>query len=310
MKLFRIIKILPARVFGWISKFISDFVFLFKPNKLFIYSWMQYKGSKLLHFNWGDDINKYFIESISNLNVLDLSCSSFYKLLPVKAYSCIGSILGIFNAGEYEVWGSGLIEPDFQLKSLPKKIHSVRGPLTRQALLNKGIECPPKYGDPALLISRYYRKDVDKQYQWGIIPHYVDEDNSLFIEFCQQHPEVLVIRMHDYEDWLDIPDKILQCHRIMSSSLHGLIIADSYGIPNVWLRFSNKIQGGNFKYLDYFQSVNRPISSPVIIESARDIERVMRDREKATCACNIDFRGIFESCPFKNQLFDYEDQLP
>jgi pyruvyltransferase len=266
---------------------------------------MKYKGSTMIHNNWGDDINKYFIEEISNIEVKDLSLSFFYKIFPVKAYSCIGSILGDFPLKKTEVWGSGFIEEGKTLKEKPLKIHSVRGPLTRQELIKQGIDCPEKYGDPALLISRYYRKDIKKKYQYGIVPHYIDENNPILVDFCQKHPEYVVIRMKGYRDWHDIPDQIMQCRRIISSSLHGLIIADSYEIPNVWVRFSDGIAGGDFKYQDYFQSVGRKIESPVIIKSTDDLEYIIIN-DNTSVASNIDYRSIYEACPFKDQLYDYE----
>ena len=310
MNIIRIIRSLPVRCLHAFERFFDDFFFLFVSNKLYVYSWLQYKGTKVLHNNWGDDINKFFLESISSVKVKDLSISFFYRLFPVKGYSCIGSILGIFpHAKKYEVWGSGFIEPNMELKRIPKKVHSVRGPLTRQELIKKGIECPNTYGDPALLISRYYRKFVDKQYSWGIIPHYIDEDNPVLMEFCQHHPDFLLIRMHDYNDWHDIPDQIMLCSRIISSSLHGLIMADSYGVPNAWVRFTDKIQGGEFKYMDYLQSVGRDAVTPIIIRSFQDLERIIIEDDTSR-AIDIDYRSIFNACPFKNKLIDYHDLIP
>lgn len=299
----------PVRIWHAFKRLCSDIAYLFDPNKLFVYSWMKYEGVKMLNNNWGDDINKYFIESISKFKVKDITPSLLFKLLPVKGYSCIGSIIGDFKAANYEVWGSGVIKENHELKSIPQKVHSVRGPLTRKELLKNGIQCPENYGDPALLISRYYRKIVDKQYLWGIIPHYTDEDNPTIIEFCKNHPDVLLISMRNYKDWHEIPDKIMNCHRIMSSSLHGLIIADSYGVKNVWLRFSDEIKGGDFKYQDYFQSVGRKVDGPIFINKPQDLEKIIIE-DKTSRANNINFKSIFDACPFRKDLVDYRNLVP
>ncbi len=287
----------------------SDIVYLKERNKLFIYSWMSYKGGKIVQNNWGDDINKFFLESVSSLKVNNIRRSLLYSFFPVRGYTCIGSLIGNFKAKDYEVWGTGIIEYNHKLLSKPQKVHSVRGPLTRDELLKNGVECPKIYGDPALLISRYYRKLIDKKYIWGVIPHYADEDKPALKEFSKRHPEVLIISMRHYDDWHEIPDKIMLCHKIMSSSLHGLIIADSYSVSNVWLRFSDEIKGGDFKYNDYFCSVGRDFGQPRVIESYKDLERIMTD-ETASRAYNIDYRSIFDACPFKEKLIDYNSLIP
>ena len=292
-----------------LQRLYSDILYLFEPNKLFVFSWMKFKGTKMLHNNWGDDINKYFIESISKLKVKNIPRSILYRLFPVQGYTCIGSVLEMYPAKNFEVWGSGIMVKNKKLISIPKKIHSVRGPLTRQSLLNQGSECPEVYGDPALLISRYYRKYVDRKYSCGIIPHYCDENNPILQDFCRRHPEYLLIKMRDYDDWHDIPDQIMQCSRIISSSLHGLIMADSYGVPNAWIQLSETRYGGNFKYHDYFMSVGRVIDEPFYIKSIDDIERIIIQDDMTIAKC-IDYRSIFEACPFKEKIIDYNILVP
>ena len=299
------------RAWHFLERFASDIASLFRSNNLYIYSWMSYRGAKMLNNNWGDDINKYFFESISDFRVKDITPSLLYKIIPVKAYSCIGSIIGNFPARYYEVWGSGIIEEGKHLLSLPKKVHSVRGPLTRQELMTKGIECPEIYGDPALLISRYYRPSFEKKYKLGIIPHYTDVENPALMAFCSNHHEVHIINMQGYRDWHDIPREICSCRRIISSSLHGLIIADSYRVPNAWVRFSDNIKGGDFKYMDYFQSVGRTETTPFYVKSESDIERIIINNEFSIAPNDkINYRGVFDACPFKERLIDYKNMIP
>jgi pyruvyltransferase len=52
--------------------------------------------------------------------------------------------------------------------------------------------------------------------------------------------------------------QIHECEYILSSSLHGIIIADSYGIPAYHIELSDKIIGGQWKFKDYYESVKRP----------------------------------------------------
>ena len=70
-----------------------------------------------------------------------------------------------------------------------------------------------------------------------MLEHY---PNSKFID-VQNEPETVL-------------KEISECENIISTGLHGLIIADSYGIPNCWCEISDKILGNNFKFHDYFSS--------------------------------------------------------
>ncbi len=51
----------------------------------------------------------------------------------------------------------------------------------------------------------------------------------------------------------------MECDEIISSSLHGIVIAEAYGIPCKWILYGNEIEGGEFKYQDYFLGTNRKI---------------------------------------------------
>ena len=297
-------------VFTYILRLFSDLSKLFNHNNIFINGYfVRDKRGLVLNNNWGDDINITFLHDISNLNVLVKNTSALYRRLPLKAYNCIGSLIGHYTDRNSRIWGSGIISEDMPIPHKPVKVFSVRGPLTREVLLKNHIECPEIYGDPALLVSRYYRPRVRKKYAIGIIPHVTDENNPALVEFCKHHPEVLIIRMRGYDHWHDIPDQILACKKIISSSLHGLIISDSYGVPNAWAKFSDDIVGGNFKYLDYFASVGRTTKTPHMILSANDVEDTISNGF-FELAKDIDYFSIFESCPFKRTLIKYWESTP
>ncbi|WDH79453.1 polysaccharide pyruvyl transferase family protein [Microbacterium esteraromaticum] len=56
-------------------------------------------------------------------------------------------------------------------------------------------------------------------------------------------------------DVRDKPRKVCRqisgCSAIISTSLHGLIVADSYGVPAAWSMLPPTLYGGDFKFLDH-----------------------------------------------------------
>lgn len=64
------------------------------------------------------------------------------------------------------MWGAGVIDDAKELPAHPKKVLAVRGPLSRKYLLDRGIECPAVYGDPALLVPKVYHPSVTKSTSW------------------------------------------------------------------------------------------------------------------------------------------------
>lgn len=72
-------------------------------------------------------------------------------------------------------------------------------------------------------------------------------------------------------DYKSVIDQIVQSKLIISSSLHGVILADAYGVPSVWYRGLGK--DIDFKYLDYYASTGRkPETIPTTVEEAMNTE--------------------------------------
>jgi pyruvyltransferase len=141
------------------------------------------------------------------------------------------------------VWGSGFIREGDTVSGNPN-ILAVRGPIT-----GAKVGCSI-YGDPALLLPMIYQPSMAKRQHVGVCPHYVDEDLVTGRGFN-------VISMLGAEPTNAI-DAICACEHILSSSLHGLIVANAYGIPATWIRLSNDLNGGDYKFRDYFASINVP----------------------------------------------------
>lgn len=199
--------------------------------------------------NYGDLLGKYLVEKIANTKVSFTNprkfslCNYF-----VPTYFTAGSILANVK-GNAVVWGSGIITKDAKVNKA--KFLAVRGPQTRKRLVQLGYQCPDVYGDPAILLPNYYNPKITKKYKYGIIPHYVDFNE---ISQINKDPNCTVINLMT-NDIENVTKQILECENIISTSLHGVIVPHAYGIPAIWVKFSNKIFGDDIKYQDYFESV-------------------------------------------------------
>lgn len=247
--------------------------------------------------NWGDAIANFIANKISNQKVKwyhgeDVSNNDI-------RYTVTGSINQWLRNNNTIIWGTGFISKDSKLHINPIRVCAVRGPLSRKKFLDYKIECPEIYGDPALLMPFFYNPNITKKYKYGIIPHYVDVNDSWVNKF-KNNNNVKIIDITNTESELKnhrFINDILECEIILSSSLHGIIAADAYGIPSYWIELSDKVVGNGFKFNDYFSSVKRPIMEPFKPKSTDRIKDFSSDFYKYDI--DIDLNLLYESCPFK-----------
>lgn len=165
----------------------------------------------------------------------------------------IGSLIGMknFNA---TIWGTGLhcfksITNIFKNRTYVKyDIRAVRGPITREILISNGYECPEIFGDPAVLMPLIYNnKDNKKKYKHSIVYH-LDYKEANMLEECHY----INIRTDDYKAFID---EILASEVVISSSLHGIILAEAYGVPAIFLKagMDNQL----LKFYDWYYSTGR-----------------------------------------------------
>ncbi len=284
-----------SRLLTAIRFFIIDLFF----HPIIVNAFIMTRYGMIKHFNLGDDLNWYLIkkiqpQKISLLNDSIIGRCAFFKK---ENYLIIGSTITFKTNQNTIIWGAGVIDGDSPLRSIPKKVCAVRGPLTRDYLIKKGVDCPAIYGDPAMLIKYFYKPHVEKKYKLGIIPHYIDFYSDKFKDL-RKDPEVLFIKMQNYKSVDSVINEIASCDRILSSSLHGLILSEMYGVPNVWITVSDNISGGSFKYLDYYASIGIFDIKPNLFtgnEKKEDLIKLFDNYKKGF----IDLEPLIKAAPFK-----------
>lgn len=245
--------------------------------------------------NFGDLVGKYLVEKISHKKAVFTHPNKHkwkHKLSSKPIYVTVGSILAHVN--KYcVVWGSGIINTNQLVK--PARFLTVRGPQTRKCLLDQGYSVPENYGDPALLLPRYYNPEIKKKNKIGIIPHYTDY-KEVIEQYTDKNIKIIDLMTSSVED---TTREILACEHIVSSSLHGLIVAHAYGIPAVWIKFSDQLFGDDIKFQDYFESVGIKLYSPLkeiddFSQIDFEVEYALPDKSK------IEKRkqDLLETCPF------------
>jgi pyruvyltransferase len=143
------------------------------------------------------------------------------------------------------VAGAGKLRESSQPDLSRATVLGLRGPLTARGV--KGDYC---LGDPGLLADELVT--VNKEYDLGIVPHWSDTELEDRPEFKRYHPHVI----RPSGDVCEVLREIGRCRKIISSSLHGLIVADAFGIPRrTEMTKLFEREGGEFKFRDYNASV-------------------------------------------------------
>jgi pyruvyltransferase len=261
------------------------------------------KESQLLKYfdfenNWGDSVNPYLFEKITGKKVI--SSNVMYNFLKRDEILGVGSII-VGDLSNYVIWGSGIMWEDIKLYNKPKEVLALRGLKTLKKIQEVGGNCGV-FGDPVLLFPEIFSsQNIEKKYKYGIVPHFKDK-NKIGVQniINLNNPEVKIIDIQNGIEEFVID--ILNCENILSSSLHGLILAEAYGIPTCRLIFSEEMKGGDFKFFDYYSGVGINEMETVVIHD--DISNLKNIFQK----CSLkDLK--FNSKELKNSIIEYSNRL-
>ncbi len=203
--------------------------------------------------NFGDELSP-FINSEMVRPAYEIIHSNFDQ--DSSRLVSVGTILHEFKNGNLFVWGTGMDRELFdpkKFRSTNPSVFAIRGKLSYGVLERAGFitgECA--VGDPGILISRFLQPAPQTKYELGIIPHISNYnrdsiDDFVFECFRLSYPPFVKIidpRLGIGETVAQKINEITECKRILSSSVHGIIVADSFGIPNVFMHEDYAIPNG------------------------------------------------------------------
>lgn len=225
--------------------------------------WWNAKGN-MINSLISPDVFKFgnFGDDASPLLISELTGTEPRRVLKgEKKLLAIGSILHRAKDGDI-IWGSGL-KSEEALDEHPGGnilVTAVRGPKTLKVLEKAGWDTSniKAMFDPGVLLRHIYADrlanyDVEKNKRLGkirIVPHFKDE-----LVFKRQRPDLLKHFISPDGEPVSILESMLGAELVISSSLHGIIFAESLGIPSIWI--SSPGGEAQFKYLDYYEGTSR-----------------------------------------------------
>lgn len=192
--------------------------------------------------NFGDRLTPLLLRHFSDLNT---SWASAQEADIIG----VGSILEHvpLRAARPTVVGAGRLHEYSDVRCFRRSdVLALRGPLSA-----RGVPGDFALGDPGLLANELVRVET-KKHQLGIVPHWSDQTLGSHPAFARFNPTVIDPRGEP----LEVIRQIGECHKIVSSSLHGIILADAFGIPRRFeytQRFDT--EGGTFKFRDYSAAI-------------------------------------------------------
>jgi len=197
--------------------------------------------------NFGDKIGPWLIREITGTWPL-------YRRprCNCEVHLTVGSIIRLAK-GRNIIWGSGIIDSKEKL-TRGLDIRAVRGPHTLKKCQQGGqwVEAGIPMGDPALLMPRFYTpKRLGRRWSLGIVPHYVDLEDPRVKAYRRDGAKII----SPLQSVTKVLDQICACDAIRSSSLHGLIIAEAYGVPYERITLGGRLTGDGVKFRDFKDSL-------------------------------------------------------
>ncbi|MBW4657826.1 MAG: polysaccharide pyruvyl transferase family protein [Drouetiella hepatica Uher 2000/2452] len=213
--------------------------------------------------NLGDALSPILVSALSGLPIVHRHFDA-----PQKKLACVGTIGHALKNGEVHLWGTGVdkakhpIDRNLAYYQKPPKtkfqVHALRGAFSAQAFQQQGIEVPAVYGDPVWFLPSLIQPAIEKRYELGVIVHLselesLNETANVREELIRYRvPEsiaadvriITTLSQPTFEALEAKVEEITACKRIISTSLHGLVIAEAYQIPCAYFQIVGA--GGSF----------------------------------------------------------------
>ena len=223
-------------------------------------NYISINGEKSIHnivnlewWNGRDNVGDYLSSVVFDWMLREKNIDANKTIGETKHLLGIGSIIGT-GSFDATVWGSGVHTVNNVAKIAKYKkiikydIRALRGPITKDVMKSFGYNCDDVvFGDPAILMPYIYTTKQVKKYEVCVVDHYYNKT-----ELSSDDMIVISANTTDYKSFIDT---LVSSKKVISSSLHGIIIAESYGIPALFL--CEGMEHQLMKYYDWYYSTGR-----------------------------------------------------
>lgn len=170
----------------------------------------------------------------------------------------VGSILSKVPPGwPGTVLGTGFIRPGMRKDLSRARVLAVRGTSTRDACR---LPLRTPLGDMGILVIDLPHEALPSTGTL-VLPHTIDHD------IAARHPDARVVPMTS--DPAALVAAVAAAELVYTSSLHGVVTADAFGVPWV-LEPHPSVHGGLFKFRDYASAFGQRIAVGVPSLTPRD----------------------------------------
>lgn len=221
--------------------------------------------------NFGDAISR---EVVSHVSGRDVRWANHGSCEMYALGSLLKSVAGHQTSPREKgrkpfLWGTGAMAslPDLGFRR-HVRVALLRGPVSA-ALMGREDRV---FGDPGLLIADALGETPDRQDVIGLVPHMHFADDERLRAIAADNAAIKFIDVRD-QDPLHVVREIASCAHVISQSLHGLVTADAFGIPNTWLDPAGIHGGSLLKFHDYAAGIGRVMGTPIEVMEVEQVAR-------------------------------------
>jgi hypothetical protein len=285
--------------------------------------------ASLPHTNFGDALSPFTVAMLAGRRVRKVG-----SRVEMTRMAAIGTIGQNLVHGRIHVWGTGFdtkrnpADPSIARYTKPQGtdlvVHAVRGRRSADVLRGEGVRAPDVFGDPGWFMPRFFPlKNRPKTHELGVVLHITEltEQSPAGVALGEykryQVPptlkrDVAIINTFAERSIEGLRRKVAQivsCKRIVSTSLHGLVIAEAYGIPCAWFGFQRggaramKLDDENLDHrvADFYSGVGRDTVAAFLAPRTQPVkwDDVIAGVDRLWFPLDYDGRALFQAFPMK-----------